>query len=405
MRKFFSVVFILVLCAVIVYDYLEPTEKNTTFPSSETEVTVLEVEEYYVYSPTFDNCYKALSGFDTEIYKSLYAIAQEMPMGYIKVCDGDEIADYIEKYGDCIENNIAVAYEAMLNDNPEIFWMPSKYSYIIGGTETDPYLAVCFSSAENFFGGYTVKKSERDKMRSELEARVNEILNGVSAQADEYTREKHFNDYICDHTEYVTDGKLINTAYGCLVNGKALCEGFSRAFKLLCNESGIECDLISGISQGENHMWNIVNIDGAHSYVDVTWNSSEEDLRYMYFNITENQLRHDHEIATLADFSVLDGYGDMLYNFIHRECTYTGNSYYSKNDLIIYLNYYDEIAQIIKNANKKGKSSVTVMLGEGVANRFKENVTECLYNIQDELLGITITEYYYERDILVLFFK
>lgn len=369
-----------------------------------TEVIELDVEEYYVFSPSFDSCYKQLSGHPAEkIYKGFYAAAQEMPVGYIKLCGGEEISELFEDKS-YLETQLAMAYEAMLNDNPEIFWMPSSYKYAVGG-RGEKYLAVSFTDGDVSEVGYSMSKYERDRMQKTLDERVEKILSGIPKNADDYAKEKYLNDYICDNTEYVTSGELIDTAYGCLVDGKALCEGYSRAFKLLCNKEGIECDLISGKSQGENHMWNVVNTDGARAYVDVTWNASEKSLRYMYFNITEKQLLHDHELAQFAnpnDFDIETN--GRLYNLIQRSCTYTGNSYYAKNDLVIYLDYSDEISKIIKRAAKRGEKYVTVMLSDTVAEKFENGVTDCLYDIQDKLGEITIKEYFYDRDILALFF-
>ena len=38
-----------------------------------------------------------------------------------------------------------------------------------------------------------------------------------------------------------------------------VCEGYARAFKVLCDNAGVECAIISGISGGA-HMWNAVKL-------------------------------------------------------------------------------------------------------------------------------------------------
>ena len=67
------------------------------------------------------------------------------------------------------------------------------------------------------------------------------------------------------------------------LNGKSgadgpVCEGYAKAFKVLCDQLGIPCVLIAGdtensVGQKEAHMWNAVKMeDGKWYAVDVTWN-------------------------------------------------------------------------------------------------------------------------------------
>lgn len=76
-----------------------------------------------------------------------------------------------------------------------------------------------------------------------------------------------------------------DTAWKCVsaLSGKSgtegpVCEGYARAFKVLCDKLGIPCVLTEGYArtslteQNELHMWNYVKIDGNWYAVDVTWN-------------------------------------------------------------------------------------------------------------------------------------
>jgi transglutaminase/protease-like cytokinesis protein 3 len=61
----------------------------------------------------------------------------------------------------------------------------------------------------------------------------------------------------------------------------AVCDGYARLFKTLCNYAGIRCELISGYANGgfggrkfnSNHKWNAVYIDSSWHLLDVTWAS------------------------------------------------------------------------------------------------------------------------------------
>jgi len=63
----------------------------------------------------------------------------------------------------------------------------------------------------------------------------------------------------------------------------AVCDGYSRLFKTLCDRAGIPSEIISGYARtniykkqsrfGVNHIWNAVYIDSSWHLLDVTWAS------------------------------------------------------------------------------------------------------------------------------------
>jgi hypothetical protein len=52
------------------------------------------------------------------------------------------------------------------------------------------------------------------------------------------------------------------TAFGALVNGLAVSEGYAMAFKLLCDISGIDSQVVTGQYAANRHFWNLVQIGG-----------------------------------------------------------------------------------------------------------------------------------------------
>ncbi|WP_181369434.1 transglutaminase domain-containing protein [Flavobacterium album] len=64
---------------------------------------------------------------------------------------------------------------------------------------------------------------------------------------------------------------------------KAVCEGYARLFKRLCNNAGIQSSVVSGYTKQEpgqvgkmgkhDHAWNAILVDGHFYYFDVTWGS------------------------------------------------------------------------------------------------------------------------------------
>ena len=89
-----------------------------------------------------------------------------------------------------------------------------------------------------------------------------------------------------DQRYYSAPGSLpyeSRTATGALRDKLAICGGYSHALKLLFERAGIPCWSISGSSRGENHMWNIAQLDGQWLWFDATADrglSPERGLRH-----------------------------------------------------------------------------------------------------------------------------
>lgn len=67
-------------------------------------------------------------------------------------------------------------------------------------------------------------------------------------------------------------------AYAALVEGTAVCNGYSEAFQLMAEELGLETVMVTGeVSEGVIaglHAWNRVLVDGRWLTVDVTWDDA-----------------------------------------------------------------------------------------------------------------------------------
>lgn len=61
-----------------------------------------------------------------------------------------------------------------------------------------------------------------------------------------------------------------STAYDALVNNQADSEGIASAFKALCDDLNIECQVIEGMLDKNPHYWNLVKIDNDYYHVDVS---------------------------------------------------------------------------------------------------------------------------------------
>lgn len=406
MKKLFCIicaVFLIIgLCSCEIYNGFNVSEIMETVESSinelekNTVLTEISYDDPFVYNTYYDSGYTALNDKQKEIYEQLYLIALQMPEGYINVCD----------FYDGFYNDTGIAYNAMINDHPDFFWMP--YTYMVGELtdSTGSYNCIAFCIEDNGQKyDYLVTKENRDVMRTELEQKITEIVSEADNYDSLYLKEKFFNDYICDNTVYDENATLSHTSYGCLISGKALCEGYSRAFKLLCNQVGIRCDLIYGRSQNDDHMWNCVNINGNYNYVDVTWNDSGEEYRYIYFNMTDKQMLADRELyphfTEVGENGIQNG--DII-NFVKYECNYIKNSYFYRNGLILNEKRVKQIARKTEQYKTEGAKSISLCVDdEKLCYKLKKGNLDIIEDIQNELSECEISEYLLVRDVLILF--
>lgn len=99
-----------------------------------------------------------------------------------------------------------------------------------------------------------------------------------------YERLLSIHDELARRVTYVLDADRAHEAAGALLDGEAVCEGYAKAFKLLCDREEIPCLLVVGLGQGSAHMWNMVQMEDDRWYaVDVTWDDQESRTLHEFF--------------------------------------------------------------------------------------------------------------------------
>lgn len=87
------------------------------------------------------------------------------------------------------------------------------------------------------------------------------------------------------------------TAYGPLVLGMGVCDGYSSALCMLAQAAGIPMERVTGLADGEPHSWNQLNLDGEIYYFDPTWDDPVPDkqgrVRYDYFCKKKEEMPHE----------------------------------------------------------------------------------------------------------------
>lgn len=173
------------------------------------------------------------------------------------------------------------------SDNPRIFWIDWIDSY--GRLRFDVAADVSAAYAPVWPGDKDLPALQ-SAFYDAISDDVNEIKTGLSESANKFETVKAITDWLCDNNTYneaqtsshKKDSEPVafaylaaHSAYSAIVKGdefEPVCEGYAAAFKILCEEFGVECICVSGsASFASAHMWNYVKLDDGNWYqVDVT---------------------------------------------------------------------------------------------------------------------------------------
>ena len=125
---------------------------------------------------------------------------------------------------------------------------------------------------------------------------VDKALAGMNLnKLDDYSRIKSIYDYVCrvcnyDESKSATDYTRFS-AYGAIVKGKAVCQGYSTLLYRMLEQAGYDNKIVTN----ETHAWNIVKIDDFYFNLDPTWDDTyyNKGLAYHYFLKCNNHF-NDH---------------------------------------------------------------------------------------------------------------
>lgn len=223
-----------------------------------------------------------------------------------------QIRDYktriviIDMYNSKDDDVLKNAYTDILNNNPDIFWLSGGAS----GMKTTSGTLTTYSYNLDTF----CDMNKVPSMKNELDSIVNKIVNEAEKYQTDYEKALYVHDVLVSMCEYdiknffissASNSKYVNqmiyTSYGCLVEKKAVCSGYAKAYQLIMNNLGIECGYVTGVGTNSagtgDHAWNYILLDGKYYYVDVTWDDP------VSFGYTSNEIRHDYFAISKAEIS------------------------------------------------------------------------------------------------------
>ncbi len=308
---------------------------------------------------------KGFEALDDENEKYLYECLRDSVYRISDEVDerGRYKTELIEVTGAEMESSaINTTINAFLYDNPQIFWMDNYFGYY---TEDNKTYVECYS---------VLSGNQCELCINKLNKRIEEMLSCITSEDGKLERERKLHDKLLEKCRYnkdvtsLDDGWQYFSSYGAIVDGQAVCEGYSKAMMLLLNLAGVESTTIRGEGESVRHMWNLVSIGGNWYHLDATWDDDDEEYSYDFFNLSDERIQADHIIDPLLS---AETYTDNFsYNFFLPQCSSLEMSYYNVEGLII--NSIDSstdnsIADLIYNKAEKGEQWVYFMVGDDLS--------------------------------------
>ncbi len=292
----------------------------------------------------------------------------------------DQLADGIEDSKRVIDlsardvslDEFQTAFDAYRRDYAQHFWLGTQYTYVV--------IDNCIKSMTP---EYTMTGKALQTAKENMELAIQEILAGIDESMSEFEKEVYLHDALAARVTYIEAAQAHN-AYGALVQGRAVCEGYAKALQCLLHRVGISSFLAFGTgydpatNESEAHAWNYVQIDGHYYHVDLTWNDQDIYLFHSYFNLTDEMILQDHTldetayplpfcVATEAHYFKMNGrwltnptVNDLIVLLKENDLQV---SVYFTGDMEVFLYwYYANVSYIAYNVGLRGEFTYGYML-------------------------------------------
>lgn len=224
---------------------------------------------------------------------------EELPNAAGKLYAYDQLAAGIEESRSSISvcngstritaAELRVVMDAYRRDYAHHFWLGNGYSYSYDGT----YI---FSVTPS----YLMVGEALETAKAAFEAKIQSVLDGIKSSMTQQEKALYIHDTLAGMITYTASAANAHNAYGALVEGECVCEGYAEAYQVLLHRVGIQSflaigDGYSGGSWG-GHEWNYVRLGGKYYQTDLTWDDQGKNLYHAYYNLTDSMMLEDHRL-------------------------------------------------------------------------------------------------------------
>lgn len=326
---------------------------------------------------------QALVAIDEDDYYGRSLLSGDLRKAYDRIADAVEDLDTSVSLADLSvpKDEIMRIMQYYRDDYPQHFYLDDDdISFSHTGTKVHTLTL-----------HYTMSKSDVAAAKAKVEKAVDKLLEGIHGGMTAYERERLIYRRLIQHVTYnKKGGTAIYDLYGALVNRQAVCDGYAHALQYLLYRAGIPCIRVTGSSKGESHVWNMVKLSNKWYYVDVTWDDPivtdvTDFVGYTYLNVTEAQIKQDHNIEPIKQ----DG---QTISYSLPAATATDYNYFRQTGPTLSSFQYSKVLAHCRSVAADGDLWVGFKV-TGSVNSFIEAFGEHYFDLQADVSGCFTLQY------------
>ena len=215
--------------------------------------------------------------------KQVYA-ALEQPERLEKLRTGESVdltadgpfrsSDELNREANELAQALIDAFSALKPEHPELFWLTGVSVHVSGNSAG---LTMTMTPKLGYNWSTGSRRIADDS--AALSAAVKQLAAQAAARNGAYEQLLYVHDWLTEHNVYNEAAAargadcdyLPWTPLSALTDvSQPVCEGYAKAFKMVCDELGVPCILVGGYYNGAGHAWDQVKLGGRWYAVDAT---------------------------------------------------------------------------------------------------------------------------------------
>lgn len=286
-------------------------------------------------------------------------------------------------------------YWSILDNHPELFYVLGSISWRYNNAGYIITIEPEYDTTTDF---------DYDAFDREMDL----ALQQVSDDMTDLEKALVIHDYLVEHIAYDNENyikmengtgsipDICHCAYGAMVNGVAVCDGYADSFLYLMNKLGIPCEEISG----GNHAWNLIQIGGTWYQLDCTFDDPVWDVlgrvNHEYFLMSDSLSKKNHTWTT-ANYKACTNttYDNFTINTAKAKMIYNNGLWYyinssSKDYCSINLKVSNAAPKVIKNLSYTWNVIDSTRYWTGSYSRMTSMNNSIVYSTPTELRSMNI---------------
>ena len=183
---------------------------------------------------------------------------------------------------------------------------------------------------------YNCSYGELESRDKKIEKFSKSVLKGIGKNWSDEEKVLYVHDRLAAHITYYDGGETEfgRNIYDAFAKGSSVCVGYALGFQYFMDKLDIPCINITT----DDHIWNMVEIDGQWYHVDVTWDDSFEMtkntfMHKMILRSDEGMAREelDHELSKNAEKADDSFYDNAFWTESNTRISYLGGYWYYTN--------------------------------------------------------------------------